>query len=152
MADPHHPAGVAEPDGLFGWFKGRAGRREFWTHVAILFAVSFALSFLPPILNIRRNGVLALLQVSPTVVLMFLQIRRVHDLGRSGWWAVAATVAPIVLIVPVMTVASLDVASVTGVIFELLLLAGIGFLPGDPDENRFGSPPPYTLRRVLTGR
>ena len=149
MADPHDAAGIAAPSGLLGWFSGRAGRREFWTHVAMLFAVSFALSYLPPILNIHRNGVLALLQVSLTGVLMVLQIRRVHDLGRSGWWAVAATLAPIVLIVPVMTVASLDVASITGVIFELLLLGAIGAPPGDPEENRFGPAPPYTLRRVI---
>lgn len=152
MAEPHQAVDAAEPGGPFGWFKGRAGRREFWTHVAILFVVSFALSYLPPFLRLRPGGLVALLQISPTVVVMILQIRRVHDLGRSGWWAVAATVAPIVLIVPVMTVASLEVASITGVIFELLLLVGIGSPPGDPEENRFGPPPPYTLRRVLAGR
>lgn len=152
MADPQHAAGVVAPGGMFGWFKGRAGRREFWTHVVLLFAVSFLLSYVPPILRLRQTSLLALLQISPTVVLMLLQIRRVHDLGRSAWWAVAATVAPIVLIVPVMAVASLEVVTVTGVIFELLLLVAIGAPPGDPDENRFGPPPPYTLRRVLAGR
>ncbi len=149
MADPHSAASVAAPSSFLGWVGGRAGRREFWTHVAMLFALSFALSYLPPVLNIHRNGVRALLQVSPSVILTLLQIRRVHDLGRSGWWGVAATLAPMVLIVPVMTVAALDVATITGVIFELLLLGAIGAPPGDPDENRFGPPPPYTLRRVL---
>ena len=146
MADPHDPAqgqklAVAEPSGVFWWLKGRSGRREYWTHFAVLLAVSVLLGRAPPIV-----------QISPTVVLMFLQIRRVHDLGRSGWWAVAATVAPIVLIVPVMRVASLEVATITGVILELLLIAAIGVPPGDADDNRFGPPPPFTLRRVLTGR
>ena len=141
MADPHHPAGVAEPSGVFWWLKGRAGRREYWAHVALLFAASFLLAYAPSIIKI-----------SLSVVLMFLQIRRIHDLGRSGWWAVAATVAPIVLIVPVMMVASLEVATITGVILELLLIGAIGAAPGDADDNRFGPPPPFTLRRVLIGR
>jgi uncharacterized membrane protein YhaH (DUF805 family) len=137
--EPVAPA--PEPTGPFRWFQGRAGRREYWTQIAFLFVVSYLMAGASPILKLVL-----------TVILMLIQIRRVHDLGRSAWWAVAATVAPILLIVPVLRVASLDVATITGVVFELILLLVIGVPPGDPDDNRFGPPPPYTLRRVLTGR
>jgi uncharacterized membrane protein YhaH (DUF805 family) len=141
MTDPQHRAGAAAQSGMFWWLHGRGGRREYWTHVAMLLAVSFVMSNAAPVLGIVLN-----------LMLMFVQIRRIHDMGRSGWWAVAATVIPIVLILPVMMVSSLDLATITGVIFELMLILAIGVPPGDADENRFGPPPPYTARRVLTGR
>ena len=151
MADPQALIGEVETGGPFGWLKARAGRREFWTQAAIVVVISFALTF-TPIFQIRQAAVLALLLTTPRLVLMLLQIRRVHDFGRSGWWAAAATIAPMVLIVPVMAVSSPGVASATGIFFELLLLVAIGALPGDPEDNRFGPPPPFTARRVLTGR
>ena len=141
MADPQHPTGVAAPSGMFWWLHGRGGRREYWTQVGMLLVVSFVMGNAAPYLGIALN-----------LMLMSVQIRRVHDIGRSGWWAVAATAAPIILVIPVLLVASLDLATITGVIFEVMLIVGIGALPGDPEENRFGPPPPFTARRVLTGR
>jgi uncharacterized membrane protein YhaH (DUF805 family) len=141
--DPSAPA--VEPSGPLGWFRGRAGRREYWMQILLLFIISYGLGFVPPAPRLWLTLLL-------TLMLMFIQVRRVHDLGRSGWWAVAATVVPAVLIVPVMRVASLGVTMVTAIFLELILLLAIGVPPGDADDNLFGPPPPYTFRRVLIGR
>lgn len=146
MAEPFDPTQpVPEPTGPLGWFRGRAGRREYWMQILALFIISYGLGFLPPAPRLWLTLVL-------TLMLMFVQVRRVHDLGRSGWWAVAATVVPAVLIIPVMRVASLGVTMVTAIFLELILLLAIGVPPGDADDNPFGPPPPYSMKRVLTGR
>jgi uncharacterized membrane protein YhaH (DUF805 family) len=87
-----------------------------------------------------------------TVVVMFVQVRRAHDFGRSGWWGVAATVTPLLIVVPMFYVAGETVAAVVGIAVELILLVLLGALPGDVGENRFGPPPPFTARQILVGR
>jgi uncharacterized membrane protein YhaH (DUF805 family) len=133
-------AGVgAPPRKLFWWVAGRAGRREYWVHVALLLALGLALEK-PPIVNLAL-----------TVVLTLLQVRRVHDFGRSAWLAVGATLAPLAAM-PVMLVASEDVAWMVGLAIEVALICWIGAVPGATGDNRFGPPPPFTLKRVLTAR
>lgn len=89
MTDPHDAIGVATPRGGFRWLAGRAGRKEYWTSVALLFAVSWILRYAPPIVSLVIS-----------VVFMFVQIRRAHDLGRSGWWGAAVTLLPMLAVVP----------------------------------------------------
>lgn len=141
MSDPHHPAGVAQARDAFRWPWGRSSRREYWLYMALLTAVSFLLSHAPPIMNFAFS-----------VVMLLVQVRRVHDLGRSGWWAAAALVAPIPPSITLFYLAGEDVALAVGLVIGVVLITLIGALPGEPGVNRFGPPPPFTLRRVLTGR
>jgi uncharacterized membrane protein YhaH (DUF805 family) len=124
------------------WLAGRAGRAEYWASVAFIFALGVALSFVPAL----SGGSTGL-----TAVLMVVQIRRVHDFGRTGWWAVLATFAPLILMLPLMG-ASLDVAILVGLLVELAAIVAIGAVPGTPGENRFGPQAPFTWKRTLTGR
>jgi uncharacterized membrane protein YhaH (DUF805 family) len=130
---------AATPRRGFSWLAGRAGRREYWVTVAFLLAISFALPA-PPLF---RAAFLAILVIA--------QVRRVHDFGRTGWWAAAATVAPL-LCLPVLLVATEEDVLLMGAGLSLILMVAIGAIPGDRNPNRFGAPPPFTLRRVLTGR
>jgi uncharacterized membrane protein YhaH (DUF805 family) len=141
MTDPHDPAGVAKPRGAFWWLRGRAGRREYGVYMVLLFAVSFVLSYATPVVN---GGL--------TAVLMFGQIRRLHDFNRSGWWAVGASFAPLIPALPLLLGGQEDLGLAVGFLVELALLIVIGVIPGSPGDNRFGPPPPFTARRVLTGR
>lgn len=141
MTDPHDPVGVAKPQGAFWWVSGRACRREYWVWVVLLILVGLLLSHAPPGISLALS-----------LGLLFAQIRRVHDLGRSGWWAVAAWLAPIPPAVALFYLANEDAATLAGVGLELILLITIGALPGEPADNRFGPPPPFTIRRVLIGR
>jgi uncharacterized membrane protein YhaH (DUF805 family) len=141
VPDPHDPIGVAKPRGWFWWLAGRAGRREYWVDIGLLFLLSFLLSRAAPAVS-----------AGFTVVLMSVQIRRIHDLGRTAWWAVAATIAPVVAMFAAWPVMGLEDATLAGVVVELVLIVAIGAWPGEVGENRFGPPPPFTARRVLTGR
>jgi uncharacterized membrane protein YhaH (DUF805 family) len=128
----------------FWWYlEGRAGRGEYWFSVALVFALGIVLSFVPA-LSGASTGL--------TIALMFAQIRRVHDFGRSGWWAALAAFAPLIAMLPLMAVASLDVAVLVGLLVEFAGIVVIGILPGTPGENRFGPPAPFTWTRTLLGR
>ena len=140
--DPHDPIGVPKPRGFSWWLQGRASRREYWTSVALLFGVGLAMEYFP-------GG--PQLETGLGAVLILFQVRRIHDFGRSGWWAVAATLAPAILPLPLVAFDSFA-AIMTGLGLELLFLVMIGALPGNPHDNRFGPPPPFTAKRVLTGR
>ena len=122
------------------WLQGRSSRREYWIHVGLLIAVGLALANPAPFMSLVG-----------AVVLLFVQIRRVHDLGRSAWWAFAAFVAPLICL-PLMRVTSVETVNLVGELLTLMMIALVGAIPGDRAANRFGPTPPFTVRRVLTGR
>jgi uncharacterized membrane protein YhaH (DUF805 family) len=142
MSDPHHPAGVARPQGAFWWLRDRAGRREYWAYVGALIVISLFLRFVPPLASLVGTAILA-----------FVQVRRLHDFGRSGWWALGVAVAPLTLGVPVFfATSSEDAAAAVAALVTLGAIVWIGAVPGDPGDNRFGPAPPFSARRLLTGR
>jgi uncharacterized membrane protein YhaH (DUF805 family) len=140
--DPRDPVAASKPQGFVGWLKGRMSRRESWASVGCLLAVGLIVAYFP-------GG--PKLEVVLGVVPMFLQIRRVQDVGRRGWWAVAATFAPAVLISP-RSLIGLLATSLISFALEFMLLVVVGVAPGNASDNRFGTPPPFTAKRVFTGR
>ena len=100
-------------------FNGRASRSEYWWFVLL----TFALGFIPVIGWLIR---LALLLPSLAV-----QVRRLHDLGRSAWW--------LLLLVPPIFIIGGPV---------LLIMSAF---PGTPGPNRYGPDPlaqPYGTVRI----
>lgn len=81
-------------------FTGRSRRKEFWTYAFFNGAIVFILTFYYYFFS---NGTMAhLLEILNTVLglgllfpLIALTVRRLHDTGRSGWWA-------LVIFVPVI--------------------------------------------------
>lgn len=87
-------------------FEGRATRSEFWYYTLFYFILTFVAALLDtaiinPMLGATPqqagNGgflevILALALFIPTIA---LSIRRLHDIGKSGWWLLLAFV-PIV--------------------------------------------------------
>ncbi len=100
---------------------GRIGRGTWWL-IALIPIVIFALvSFGLAIPSL--SGVATILIV-PLVLAMFwvticANIRRYHDLGKSGWWVFVG-------LIPLI-----------GGIWQLIEL---GMIAGDDGENRFGAP------------
>ena len=142
MTDPHSRAGVARPDTAFWWLRGRAGRREYWACIAAIFLVS---------LVVQRAGMAADLVV--TFVQVGIQIRRLHDFNRSGWWAIVALALALVAVVAGYYATGFeDPGLAAAAIVVLGTTVGMGAVAGTPGDNRFGPQPPFTARRVLTGR
>lgn len=140
-------------------FQGRTSRSAYW-HVQLLMALLSAVIIGLVMFLIMRGSPqwLSALGFSPALALVWISaatiVRRLHDRGRSGWWAVGYFVAPLLLVaagvwleVSGMTVAY--PAAGWGSLILFLAAAGlngwaqldIGFLRGVRSANRFGSPP-----------
>ncbi|RAK51550.1 DUF805 domain-containing protein [Phenylobacterium deserti] len=125
----------------FWWYlQGRAGRREYWIMVALIIVLGVLFS--------QIGGA----AIGGAMALMLMMIRRLHDFGRTGWWAALVIFGPLVLMLALMTVTGLEMAAGLATLTELVGVAWIGAVPGDAQENRFGPPPPFTARQVLLGR
>ena len=79
-------------------FKGRAGRSEYWWWVLFSFVVQFFFSFLLQLIDFNDSAaglenygtaivvtgyLVSLVLLVPT---LSVTCRRLHDIGKSGWW------------------------------------------------------------------
>lgn len=107
----------------YAQFSGRARRKEYWLFqlaVCIAFFVPTVLSeILPPAVGDPIFVLATVLMLALVVPMYAVGVRRMHDIGRSGWWLLIALV-PIV-----------------GGIWQLVLLA----TSGDIGPNRYGPDP-----------
>ena len=78
-----------------GWlsifrYSGCASRSEFWYFFLIQYIfVTFALLVLGETMPIMNTEILLVVYGIPlTISLVSLTVRRLHDLGRTGWWLV----------------------------------------------------------------
>lgn len=70
----------------FAGFDGRAGREEFWhfTLVNVVICV---------VLYISYHGLWAIYAMLVLMPSIAVSVRRLHDIGRSGWWLLIAVVS-----------------------------------------------------------
>ena len=98
-------------------FDGRASRKEFWMFVLFNFVISFVLGF---VLSFLHLGFLSTIySIAVLVPSIAVGIRRLHDINKSGWWALlwfAFCIGWIALIV-------------------------LHIMPGDEGENQYGPNP-----------
>lgn len=76
----------------YGKFEGRSRRSEYWyflLFVSLMFIAIFIFgwltSFLDPYMIVVRNFLLAMTLVVSIVPLITVSVRRLHDVGMSGW-------------------------------------------------------------------
>jgi len=68
-------------------FSGRARRSEYWYFVLFQVIVSVVLSILTSVTGATIFTVLAtLFSLAVLLPSLGLSIRRLHDIGKSGWW------------------------------------------------------------------
>jgi uncharacterized membrane protein YhaH (DUF805 family) len=68
--------------GLFLRLDGRIGRKAFWLGFPVILVLILAADQLA-----RLMGVSMLLTLALLYPLIAVLVKRLHDLGRSGWWA-----------------------------------------------------------------
>lgn len=75
----------------FATFTGRARRKEYWLFILLNYVVLFVLAVIDNILGTTMQdlpyGFITLLYSLVLMIpLLALNVRRMHDLGKSGWW------------------------------------------------------------------
>lgn len=132
MTDPAQQARRA--DKPRNWLAGRANRKEFWLFIGGLLAVGFAARTL----GLEYGGGVA------TGVMLVAWIRRLHDLGRTGWWAAAILFWQAVAGALAFGLGGETAVALVSIPAILVPLLWMGAAPGQPFENRFGPPPGRT--------
>ncbi len=114
-------------------FEGRTNRATYWTAIAVIAALMIAATLWagkPP-------------QVGE-IVLIFVGVPRLHDIGKSGWlvlWPLGLElVGGIGAIIFLPRETALQVVGLVMLIIAGLMI-WLGCIPGQGSENRFGPPP-----------
>ena len=98
-------------------FEGRAGRAEFWQFVLATFIIGFVLGIVDAVIGIQiLSGLFSLAILLPS---LGCTARRLHDVGKSGWFQLLG-------LIPV----------IGGIIVLVLCIP-----EGDKEANAFGAAP-----------
>lgn len=108
-------------------FRGRSGRKEFWTFQLaflslLLLAYLIDAQFFDPVIaadGLPKGLFLPAVWLIGLVPSLAVQVRRYHDVGRSGWWVL------------------LNMLPIAGILFPMVW----GLQRGDPGLNQFGLSP-----------
>lgn len=118
-------------------FKGRMNRATYWSCLALM--ICFIVLFRSPSATGSALG-----------VMFGMSVHRLHDIGRSGKWALPALlVAYAGIILPLLAASTLGSAvglalALISATIPLLIVAAaawLGSIPGQAEANRFGPPP-----------
>jgi uncharacterized membrane protein YhaH (DUF805 family) len=138
------------------FFTGRSNRQEYWISVALLIVAAVALGYFQ----------MQAASAAITIMWIITWIRRLHDIGKPGWWSllpllivVGLAVGGIVLGGSAFENMILDAESgksispndpgfaivalvvVVGLIFQFGFTIWLGAKKGDAGDNKFGAPP-----------
>ena len=134
-------------------WSNRSGRPEYWLSVTLLVLLNFASSY---IFNKTEPG------VGVTIIWQYVYSRRLHDIDRTAWWGIAILVLSLVPValafgfagdeVGPLLLEQTNAATKTGwlwyyvatygsAVVQFAFTAWLGFLRGDPCQNRFGYMP-----------
>ena len=144
-------------------FRGRILRKMWWVAmlVAIIFMslVGFPLAFLV-LPRIENADIVVFLYLSTLFLgnwtIFAINIKRLHDRNRTGWWQLLYFICFNVLIYScssrdralyVQENPAIPFLFLVGFIY---LAVQIAFLPGDKKKNRYG-PPPQSLKEWWDG-
>jgi uncharacterized membrane protein YhaH (DUF805 family) len=117
--------------GFNGWIGGRARRREYWIWIAPLVAVGITLEMM----GVPGASLIIGLPI------LFVWIRRLHDLGRSGWIAPLINVGVNFTSFGLLAFLGAETGAIGAFVLYVVALTALGVIPGQPKSNAYGPPP-----------
>ena len=84
-------------------FKDRTSRKDFWMTILIMFLISFVIGLIFPgtsstssnSFEYHASAVSSIWSLATFIPSLAMEVRRLHDINKSGWWLLIALV-PIV--------------------------------------------------------
>lgn len=92
-----------------------------------------------------------------SVVMIFVCVPRLHDIGRTGWYALGLWIAEVELdtrLFPYRPPPFIEVPTVGTMVLAAVVIGAIiwlGVIPGQPGANKFGPPCRPGLKAALSG-
>ena len=140
------------------FFRGRSRRSEFWGYTLFFVCIESATTWLQyclmdistSFLKLALLGLLFLIQLLACYFQLAVTFRRLHDVGKNGWWAGTLAILKILISVLVFT-GNNDIANFIRVLFVILFLIIIlGFctIDSQKEENKYGTSPKYDINYV----
>ncbi|MDZ7720485.1 MAG: DUF805 domain-containing protein [Balneolaceae bacterium] len=80
-------------------FSGRARRQEFWTFTLVNFVISVILAVLDSMIGMGFGFIGTLFSLAIILPSIAVGVRRLHDIGKEGWWLLIGLIPIIGLIV-----------------------------------------------------
>lgn len=114
---------------------GRIGRLAFVLGLGAVTAIAFLAALIPPA-GWAGEVLFWAIRLPLLFVLFCLMAQRLHDIGRSGWWA-----APAIAVVWLAPSPMGDFAYEVSVALHLIWFGGLAVWPGQKVFNRYGAPP-----------
>ena len=136
--------------------QGRIGRKSFWLWIAISYGVAIVVGAIDAVIfgvDAETNPLSSVYGLATLYPSICVNVKRLHDTNRSGWWVLGPWAVIIALLVAVfpffpkahddISVASvLAIFAAAAVMFAafVTLLVWLGFLKGQPGPNKYGEP------------
>ena len=116
-----------------GVYRGRINRASYWLALGGIVLILTVIGMLG-----AKHGAVS------EVLLIFLCVPRLHDIGKSGWFVLIGILVELAgLIIGISFFTLAEVPAILGVpaIIIVGLLIWLGSIPGNPKANRWGEPP-----------
>jgi uncharacterized membrane protein YhaH (DUF805 family) len=121
-------------------FQGRARRSVFWWYILVVFILGIIAYIIDRLLGMQIiSGLLSLALLLPN---LGVSVRRLHDVGKSGWW-ILLPLAPWLLMIICFFMFQWTLAMVFGVVTlaTWVLLIWWYAQPGISGQNAYGPDP-----------
>ncbi|MEO7410960.1 MAG: DUF805 domain-containing protein [Sphingomicrobium sp.] len=153
MASPTSPIEYTLlPLKRYAQFSGRSGRAEFWWFTLVTTAAGLFLDFIDRAMGSEYGLLGVIFTLGLFIPSLSVSVRRLHDIGISGWWMLAV-IAPAMFFGMMSSFAALETefnggsaASPSLLWISLLVIACLAMvvvlvLPGTKGQNKYGEDP-----------
>ncbi|MDX8382361.1 MAG: DUF805 domain-containing protein [Ghiorsea sp.] len=127
---------------LYGVFSGRSTREEYWMFTLIYLVVYVALSAVAFAFESEMfNAILGILSLGVVVPSLSITSRRLHDMGRSGWWQASPYIGAIFSFIGIAQTSTILMTSGLILMVVLFVILLVFLVKASEEDNVYGIQP-----------